>query len=292
MATVEAPLITWLYVPGDRPERFAKAIASGADAVILDLEDAVLPAAKGAARDNVVEFLRNREPGTGERRTRVHVRMNAPRGEQGALDAAALAVVRPDGLRVPKVESADDVDAVVGMVGEGLPVDCLLESALGVENAMSIATHPAVRSLALGEADLTAELSSRGEAVFAWLRTRVVVASAAAGLAAPAMAAYIDVRDTEGLYESCLRGRDLGMFGRTAIHPRQVPVIRRAFTPSEEEVERAREIAEAAEAAAAGQARGGGAIALADGRFIDAPVVAAAQRTLALAESVADRERD
>ncbi|MBR8742099.1 CoA ester lyase [Nocardiopsis sp. MG754419] len=288
MTRTAAPLVAWLYVPGDRPERFTKAIDSGADAVILDLEDAVLPAAKEAALDNVVAFLRERE--SDERRVQVHVRMNAPRGERGAADAAALATVRPDGVRVPKVESPEDVDAVVAMVGEGVPVDCLLESALGVENAAVIAAHPAVRSLALGEADLTAELSLRGDGAFSWLRTRIVVASAAAGLAAPGMAAYVDVRDTEGLYASCLRGRELGMFGRSAIHPRQVPVIRRAFRPTEEEVARAREIAEAAEGASAESTRGGGAIALADGRFIDAPVVTAALRTLALAESIGDHE--
>ncbi len=292
MSGVQAPLVTWLYVPGDRPERFAKAVASGADAVILDLEDAVLPQAKEAARDNVREFLRARREQPSDDGVRVHVRINAPHSQWAALDAAAVAAGGADGVRVPKIESARDVDLVVEAVGAGVPVDCLLESALGVENASEIAAHPAVRSLALGEADLTAELGLRGDEAFSWLRTRIVVASAAAGLAAPGMAAYIDVQDTEGLYRSCLRGRDGGLFGRSAIHPRQVPVIRRAFTPSEEEVTRARQIAEAAEGASAESVRGGGAIALPDGRFIDAPVVAAALRTLALADSIAERGSD
>ncbi|PWV57297.1 CoA ester lyase [Nocardiopsis sp. L17-MgMaSL7] len=290
MNGTQAPLVTWLYVPGDRPERFAKAVASGADAVILDLEDAVLPSAKEAARRNVRAFLEER--GAADDGVRVHVRINAPHSEWFALDAAAVAAGGAEGVRVPKIESAGDVDLVVEAAGDGVPVDCLLESARGVENAPEIAAHPAVRSLALGEADLTAELGLRGDEAFSWLRTRIVVASAAAGLAAPGMAAYIDVQDTEGLYRSCLRGRDGGLFGRSAIHPRQVPVIRRAFTPSEEEVSRARQIAEAAEGASAESVRGGGAIALPDGRFIDAPVVAAAQRTLALAESIAERGSD
>ncbi|QVJ02446.1 CoA ester lyase [Nocardiopsis eucommiae] len=292
MSAVQAPLVTWLYVPGDRPERFSKAIASGADAVILDLEDAVLPSAKDTARRHVRDFLDARHAESVNDGVRVHVRVNAPHTEWFALDAAAVAAGGADGVRVPKIESAEDVDLVVGAVGEGVPVDCLLESARGVENASEIAAHPAVRSLALGEADLTAELGLRGDEAFSWLRTRIVVASAAAGLAAPGMAAYIDVRDTEGLYRSCLRGRDTGLFGRSAIHPRQVPVIRRAFTPSEEEVSRARQIAEAAEGAFAESVRGGGAIALADGRFIDAPVVTAALRTLALAQSIAERGSD
>ena len=288
MESVQAPVVASLYVPGDRPERFSKAVESGADAVILDLEDAVLPDAKDAARDHVLEFLHRSTP-TGPRGPRVYVRVNAPHSPHGARDLEALAGTRPDGVRVPKVETPADVDRVVERLG-GVPVDCLLESAAGVQNAPELAAHPSVRSLALGEADLTAELRISGDTAFSWLRMRIVVASAAAGLQPPGMAAYIDIADSDGLHASCVQGRSLGMFGRSAIHPRQVPVIRRAFTPSGEEVVRAREIAEAAAAAGEGAARGGGAIALADGRFVDAPVVVSALRTLALAESLGERE--
>ncbi|MBX9386901.1 HpcH/HpaI aldolase/citrate lyase family protein [Streptomonospora nanhaiensis] len=283
-AAARPPLVAWLYVPGDRPDRFAKALASGADAVILDLEDAVLAPAKDTARHNVVEFLAGLDPAGAPGRPRVHVRINPPRGEHGArdLDAlAALGAAAPDAVRVPKVETPDDADLVAARLGAATEVHCLLESALGVENAAAVAAHPAVRALALGEADLAAQLRLRGDAAYTWLRARVVLACAAAGLPAPAMAAYVDVADTEGLHASCLAGRDLGMFGRTAIHPRQVEVIRRAFTPDAREVARAREIAAAAEQ---GAADGAGAIALPDGRFIDAPIVESALRTIALAD--------
>ncbi|MFC7328327.1 HpcH/HpaI aldolase/citrate lyase family protein [Marinactinospora rubrisoli] len=280
----EPPLVTWLYVPGDRPDRFAKALASGADAVILDLEDAVLADAKDRARRNVLDLLADLTgPDTG--RPRVHVRVNAPRGPHGARDLAALADLpagdRPDAVRVPKVDGPDDVDLVVRRLGEGTAVHALLETAAGVQNAAATARHPAVRALALGEADLAAQLGLRGGADHAWLRSGVVLAAAAAGLPRPAMSVYPDVRDTDGLAASCRAGRDIGMFGRTAIHPRQLPVIRAAFTPTEEEVARAREISEAA---AGGVADGAGAVALADGRFVDAPIVESARRTLALAD--------
>ncbi|RCV49180.1 HpcH/HpaI aldolase/citrate lyase family protein [Marinitenerispora sediminis] len=282
--TAEPPLVTWLYVPGDRPERFAKAVASGADAVILDLEDAVLAGAKDRARGNVVDFLSDLA-GPTRGRPQVHVRINAPRGEHGARDLAALAGLaadaRPDAVRVPKVEGPEDVDLVVRRLGEGTAVHGLLETAAGVQNAPAIARHPAVRALALGEADLAAQLGLRGDAAYGWLRSRVALAAAAAGLPRPAMSVYTDVRDAEGLLASCRAGRDLGMFGRTAIHPHQLPVIRDAFTPTEDEVARAREISTAAEN---GAADGAGAIALGDGRFVDAPIVESARRTLALAD--------
>jgi citrate lyase subunit beta/citryl-CoA lyase len=279
--------VTWLYVPGDRPGRFAKALASGADAVIVDLEDAVLAPAKDAAREHAARFLAGLDRDGS--RPRVHVRINHPRGPYGAADLAALAGLDTlDAIRVPKVEGPADIDLVRERAGDGTPLHCLIESARGVENASLIAAHPAVAAIALGEADLAAELGLRGQHAFAWLRVRIVVAAAAAGLPAPAMAVHTDIADDEGLLASCLAGRDLGMFGRTAIHPRQLPVIRRAFTPGPDEIARARDVVEAAEA---GAADGSGAVALPDGRFVDAPVVESARRTLALARRLTGRER-
>nr|WP_063762739.1 aldolase/citrate lyase family protein [Streptomyces sp. NRRL S-1448] len=153
----------------------------------------------------------------------------------------------------------------------------LLESALGIEHAFAIATaHPALRGIALGEADLAAELGVQDEAGLAWPRSRAVVAARAAGLAPPPQSVYPDVHDLEGLARSCARGRAMGFLGRAAIHPRQLPVIEAAHLPSPEEVEAAAEIVRAAAAE-------GGAQALADGRFVDAAVVAGARRVLALA---------
>ena len=159
--------VSALYVPGSRPDRFDRAAASGADVVILDLEDSVAAEDKAAARDAVAAWL----PGAP---VAVQVRVNAPGADALTADLAALP---PDAvLRVPKVSGTDDLDAV-----DGREVHAILESALGIERAFAIAGHPAVRSLTLGEADLAAELGLEGEDAFAWLRSRVVVAARAAG---------------------------------------------------------------------------------------------------------------
>ncbi|GAA3676077.1 CoA ester lyase [Nonomuraea antimicrobica] len=267
--------VTWLYVPGDRPERFGKAVASGADVVIIDLEDAVAPAAKDAARRNAVAYLSGpREPGV-----QVHVRVNDPATARGRADLAAVAQVA-DAVRLPKVESAAVLDGL-----DGVPAYALLESAAGIVAAGRIAAHPNVAGVALGEQDLAAELGITGEQAMNHLRLQVVLAAAAAGLPPVPMSVYPDVKDEAGLLASCRAGRALGLFGRTAIHPRQIPVIRRAFRPTEEEAARAAEIVAAAQEA---ERAGRGAVALPDGRFVDAPVVARAHRTLALSHHLTD----
>ncbi|WP_344475175.1 CoA ester lyase [Nonomuraea monospora] len=274
-------LVTWLYVPGDRPERFAKAEASGADVVIIDLEDAVAPVRKDEARRNAVAFLRARrdggrpEPGALE----VHVRVNDPATARGRDDLAAVGDLA-DAVRLPKVESTDVLDALAGA-----PAYALLESAAGILAAREIAADPRVVGVALGEQDLAAELAVTGEQALNHLRLQVVLAAAAAGLPPVPMSVYPDVKDEEGLLASCRAGRALGLFGRTAIHPRQIPAIRRAFRPGEEEVARAAEIVAAAERA---EQAGVGAVALPDGRFVDAPIVVRARRTVDLAHRLTD----
>jgi citrate lyase subunit beta/citryl-CoA lyase len=265
--------VTWLYVPGDRPERFAKAAASGADVVIIDLEDAVAPARKDEARANAAAYLR--EPPAVE----THVRINDLATDRGRADLEAVAGLPGlAAVRLPKVESAAVLD------GLKVRAYALLESAAGILAAQAIAAHPGVAGVALGEQDLAAELAITDEAAMNQLRLQVVLAAAAAKLPPVPMSVYPDVRDEEGLAASCTAGRALGLFGRTAIHPRQIPVIRRAFTPTAQEHERAAEIVQAAEQA---ERDGLGAIALPDGRFVDAPIVARARRTLALAEQLA-----
>lgn len=133
-----------------------------------------------------------------------------------------------------------------------------------------------MRSIALGEADLRADLGVRDDIGLDWSRSRVVLAARAAGLAPPAQSVFPDVRDLDGLWASCAHGRALGFLGRAAIHPRQLPVIDRAFRPTPREIEAAAEIVAAAVADEGAQA-------LPDGRFVDAAVVASARRTLALA---------
>jgi citrate lyase subunit beta/citryl-CoA lyase len=276
-------IVTALYAPASRPELLPKALASGADAVLVDLEDAVVAGQKDRARDNALAFLDGLPV-----QPAVQVRVNHPRGAFGPHDLAALGrhpAVRGGrvDIRLPKVTSPADVDLALELLGTPAPppVHCLLESASGVEHAAQIAAHPAVASLALGEADLAAELGLCGEDAYTWIRSRVVVAAAATGLPAPAMAVYTDLADPDGLAASCARGRALGMFGRTALHPTQLPVIAHAFAPDDTEIRRAREVIAAA---ADAEADGTGALALPDGRFVDAPIVEAARRTVHLAQ--------
>lgn len=262
-----------LYVPGDRPDRFAKALAAGADQVILDLEDAVAPERKTVAREAVAAFL------AGPVQGRVAVRPNGSGTRWHEADLAMLAAAehRP-ALRLPKVEGPADLDRIVAWFdGDEVELTCLLESALGVEQAFAIAQHPAVCAIGLGEADLRAELGIVAEEGLDWLRVRTVVAARAAGLAAPAMAVYPRLDEPEGLLTSCRRGACLGLRGRAAIHPKQIPVIRQAFTPTAEEVA-------AAQAVLIALAGSAGAVRLADGRMVDAAMAAEARRTLAQAD--------
>ncbi|WP_169580854.1 MULTISPECIES: CoA ester lyase [Microbacterium] len=269
--------LTALYVPGDREDRVAKALASQADIVIVDLEDAVAPRRKDDARSVLAVLSRPRSQ-------RVQVRVNVEGSPWHAADVAAVAGLEHEvGIRLPKVESA----ATVAAVAERAPdreVHALIESALGVEHAFAIAAAGAA-TLALGEADLRSQLGlpsgEAGEPGLLWSRSRLVTAAAAAGLPAPMMSVYADVSDLEGLAASCARGRALGFVGRTAIHPRQLPVIERAFIPSTDEVARAQEIVSRVGSALEDD---NGTVVLEDGTFLDVAMVQAARRTLQLAE--------
>jgi citrate lyase subunit beta/citryl-CoA lyase len=260
--------LTWLYVPGDRPDRFEKALASETDRVILDLEDAVAPSHKVLARDAVSEFLRDvpQKP--------VEVRINGTDTPWASDDLAAIGSCPGlAGVRVPKVTSPDEVRWVADRLPAAGPVGIhvLIETAMGLENAFRIATaHPLVASIGLGEADLRSDLGVDGDDGLAWARSRVVVAARASGLPAPAMSVYAQLDDIEGLSESCRAGRALGFLGRAAIHPQQLPTIVEAFLPTETEVAEAELLLESL--AAARQA-GQGAAVLPGGWFIDPAMV-------------------
>lgn len=258
------PPLTWLYVPGDRPDRFAKALASEADHVVLDLEDSVAPSHKEMAREAVRAFLEDAQPKP------VQVRINGLHSPWAADDLAAIAS-SPGlaGVRLPKVASRSDVRSVA----EALPADgsvrihVLIESARGLEEAFQIATaHHLVASIALGEADLRSELNVADDRGLIWARSRIVVAARAAGLPAPAMSVYTDLDDDDGLAASCREGRSLGLLGRAAIHPRQLPVIVDAFLPSPAEVADASLLLESL---ATARKAGRGSVVLPNGRFVD-----------------------
>ena len=258
---MNVPPLTWLYVPADRPDRVEKAIASRAHAVIVDLEDGVAPPGKDEARRNLAPLLGS------PRGKPVYVRVNA--GSQADLEAVAGLPVT--GIVVPKVEAPADVP------DSGLPVNALIESPAGLEAAYDIARHPLVAGISLGESDLRSQTGAL-EAGLDWPRGRIVNAAVAAGLPRPPQSVYPNVRDLDGLAESCRRGRALGHLGRAAIHPDQLEVIEREYLPAPEEIERARATLERL---------GAGVGTLAGGDFVDPAMLGAARQILAIAERYA-----
>jgi citrate lyase subunit beta/citryl-CoA lyase len=277
------PVRSYLYVPGSDPRRIEKALASEADAVIFDLEDAVAPNRTEEARNTVAEVLRS------EHEKPVFVRINAPGSVLAEEDVETVAGLRLAGLRLPKTESPEAVRRVAQQLenlGCEAGLQCLVESALGLELAFEIArAHEKVVGMSIGEADLAADLGVRGDAGLLYARSRLVAATRAAGLPGPVQSVYTNMRDTEGLRRSTMEGKNMGFVGRSAIHPAQIEVINEVFTPTEEEVAEAKDLLARLEESTG---TGTGAFALEDGRFVDEAVVGSARLTLALARR--DRE--
>jgi citrate lyase subunit beta / citryl-CoA lyase len=277
---------TYLFVPGDQRGKLARAAERGADALILDLEDAVAPAAKDQARGAVSEWLRGRRLDGGPQ---CWVRVNA--GERLERDLRAAVTPALTGVCVPKVVSVEmlrtvdtvlaEAEAEAGLPGGSVAVAPLIETAAAVLEARAVAGAPRVRHLVLGEADLVAELGiepSADERELLAVRTQVVLASAAAGLAPPTAPVLLDVDDPVRLRRSTEALRRMGFGSRLAIHPNQVPVINQVFTPPQATVDAARRLIDRFEAAAAA---GIGAYLDDDGRMVDDAVVRAARRIVA-----------
>jgi citrate lyase subunit beta/citryl-CoA lyase len=265
-----------------------KALLTGADAVVLDLEDAVAANRKDLAREQVLRVLR------GGSSKPIVVRVNAVRS--GLLEADLGVIAGPwlATVRVAKVESSEDARRVADLLaraGCAAGIQCLLESALGIEHAFEIArAHDRVVGLGLGEADLLADLGVSDDAGLAFARSRVVVAARAAGLPGPAQSVYTNIRDLDGLRRSTEEGKRLGFTARSVIHPAHISVVNEVFTPSEDEVRQARDLVDRLRASGE---MGTGAFALEDGRFVDRAVVEAARRTLERAQAAGwyDRPR-
>ncbi len=264
---------SYLFVPGNRPERFAKAIASGAGAVILDLEDAVPPEGKSAARAAVCRWLRdNARDGSGA----AWVRVNSTDTEFFADDVRALASVPLCGLMLPKAESAAQLGSVAGVLGlPATPIIALVESAVGIWNALEIAQSPQVERLAFGSVDFQLDSGIQDDdqgLLFA--RSQLVMASRIARLAAPIDGVTVQIGDAAQLARDVARARALGFGAKLCIHPNQVSGVEQGFAPSSEEVNWARAVVGAFDKAA------GSAVRL-EGKLIDLPVVERARRLLA-----------
>ena len=278
-----------LYAPGDQPEKLAKAVLRSADGVICDLEDAVAPANKEAARVWVAEFIRA-QPISGPA---LLVRINW--GDLGIEDLRTLIPCCGSNIAavyVPKVSTVDElvrVDAELGVLERrsglapgSVTVVALLETARGILDARLIAEAPRVRRLAIGEADLCAdlgiELTPGDEREMLTARAALVLASAAAGIEPPVGPVSTDFRDLDALRTSTEHLRRMGFRGRSCIHPAQVGIVNEVFTPTGPEVERAERLVRLYDrAVAAGQ----GVIADDDGKMIDEAVVRTARRVVA-----------
>lgn len=269
-------LHTLLFVPGARPERFEKAIAAGAHAVCIDLEDSVPLQAKADARRAVATWLGSfvARPGG----PRVGVRINSPLSVEGVRDLAALSELTgpPALVMVPKVASAAELAVTSGALG--LTSACLwpiVESAAGLEAAASICAAPHVEGVLFGAVDLSADLGAETtwEAML-YARSRLAVACAAAGVGLLDVPS-IDIDDPT-LYDSTRRSRALGFTGRACIHPKQVGEVNRAFAPTAAEIAQAHRVMQAF-------ADAKGAAVQLDGRMVELPVIRSARRILAAA---------
>lgn len=281
-------LRSYLYAPGNRPELFAKAVNSGADGVILDLEDSVLPGEKTVAIQHVVDYLADQE--TSPTDSQIWVRVNNRPGLLEEELTALTGLRRLTGISLPKVESVVELDRVNQLLPERVGVLALIESAIGVTAVAQIANHPRVHRLGLGEADLIADLKMRPSPERVELmpiRVSLVVASAAARIDQPVGPAFVDVGDEQGLERSSEQFRRLGYGGRSAVHPRQVEIINRAFTPTKSEIERAEDVVRSL---AKGTDPETGVVVDDQGMMVDEAVVRSARHVLDVATRLGQHE--
>jgi citrate lyase subunit beta/citryl-CoA lyase len=258
---------SYLFVPADRPDRFEKALRAGADAVVIDLEDAVAPTAKGAARDALANWLDTAAAAP------VVVRINAAPTCWFADDLRLCAHPAVHGIVVPKAEAADPL-AQVAADSPGRAVLPLIESAAGFEAMREVASVAGVERLVFGSIDFQADLAIEGDDdALLYFRSELVLVSRLAGLAAPVDGVTTALDDDEAVARDTARARRLGFGAKLCIHPKQVAVVHRGFMPGEAELDWARRVLAAADASV------GAAVAV-DGRMVDAPVLLRARQLI------------
>jgi citrate lyase subunit beta / citryl-CoA lyase len=274
---------SYLYVPGNAADKLTKALGRGADALIVDLEDAVPLAEKDNALAAVRRWLSELPADLGPQ---VWVRVNA--GDQGDAEIAALADASAlTGFALAKTESAADVDRAASVLAaagdERLVLMPLIESGAAVLDVAAIARASRVHRLQIGEVDLAGDLGldpGPDEAELAPMRAQVVIASAAAGIAPPVGPVSRIIHDVEAFRASTVRVRRQGFVGRACIHPVQVSVTHEVFAPTPDEVAEARDVLDRLDAA---EAAGSGVVLDSEGRLVDPAVIRHARKTLALA---------
>lgn len=267
---------SFLFVPATQPERLPKALASGADLVIADWEDAVAPADKERARTALADALTALPA---PQRARLLVRINSEATPWFAADLQALAQLTAQGLAgavVPKAERAQTLQAVAQAAGLQAALVPLVESVAGLAAADALAAAPQVARLAFGHLDFQVDAGmacAEDEQELLPVRMALVLASRRAGLAAPIDGVTVDTRNPERMGRDAERARRMGFGGKLCIHPAQVPVLHAAFDPDEAAVTHAQRVRQALEQA-------GGGVCVLDGRMVDAPVLAQAEQTL------------
>ncbi|WP_040800788.1 HpcH/HpaI aldolase/citrate lyase family protein [Nocardia higoensis] len=276
--------LTYLYVPGDKPERFGKALTSGADAIVLDLEDAVAAGRKAEARAAVATWVADTDPG----RVEVWVRVNP--GSLQDEDIQAVAHPRLTGIWLPKVGSAEEVERAHTLLANSAcpdaAISAMIETAAGIFAAPAIARAPRVRFLQIGEVDLAADLGIDPESdatTLLFARSQIVAASVAAGIDPPPAAVSRDFRDLDAFTADTRALANHGFVGRACIHPAQLEPVRSVFTPVPEVVTEARAVLAALEVAESGVAVD------VNGFLIDEAVARQARRVVERAETVATR---
>lgn len=286
MTQATRPFRSVLYIPGDKPRALEKARGLPCDAIIFDLEDAVAPDAKEAARNSLQEELA--KGGFGARMKLV--RINGFDTVWGRQDLVSLreSGVEIDALLLPKVSSAWDIETAVEFC-DRLPFWVMMETPQAFLNACEIASHPRVEGMVMGTNDLEKDLGARFRPDRLPLMTALqtcLLAARGAGIAA-IDGVYNAYKDEDGLRAECEQGRDLGFDGKTLIHPAQIAIANAAFAPSEAELELARrQIAAWEEAEAAGKG-----VAVLDGRIVEALHVVTARALIAKAEAITALEK-
>jgi citrate lyase subunit beta/citryl-CoA lyase len=265
----------FLFVPGTRPERFTKALDSGADSVIIDLEDAVAAEDKQTARN----AIRTAWPTFNtEQKKRLIIRSNSPGSQFYAADLILAQELDLPCLLIPKSESLDQINGAAQILPNTAIIP-MIETAIGLDRINDIATAEQVLRLALGNLDLQADLGmvcDSQESELQTARFQIVLASRLAQIAPPIDGVTPSTDDIERITNDAERAKRIGFGGKLCIHPKQVPLVKAAFLPSAEEISWAFRVIEADKASK------GGAVKL-DGRMIDHPVVLLEQRTLASA---------
>lgn len=257
---------SYLFVPGDRPERFDKALASGAHAVILDLEDAVQPDRKDSARDALRTWLTATTAS-------VHIRVNPPDTPWHEADCQLLGLANVQGVMQPKSESVEQVVGLAQRLRPGQHLIALIETVEGVFQAEAIARLPRVQRLAFGSVDFMSDSGIECEAGLDQVRVQLVLASRRAQMLPPVDGVSLSIDDVALLEAQAVASRQMGFGAKLCIHPRQVEPVHSAFRPSANELAWARRVLDAM----AGQPLGAVAV---DGKLVDRPVLLRAQALL------------